>query len=588
MRTAEPLPGTRHRVLRGLSYALAQVVVLLVLVEPIRGLGWATGFRDYFSNDQLSYAAIASNVAQGDLQLVEPLSQTGTSFYPSAWYLIVGLVARVTSVAVPVAWTVLGLCAVGGAIALLGWVASRLSGLAFAPVLPALALLTGTWSTLISGDWLTHMSTHATLWGPYGTLFTLNGEAIALMLGTCAIALILLRAADGLRSSRGGSAALLVAAAVIGSLANVHTYAFFTTLSLAAAFVAIWSLLTYRSRTRTAVTLALVALVLVLGLRIAGVVGPLPTLAIMLAALLPAMWPLVRAHLRMAALLAAVVVVMSAFQVVRTVLGLAGGNEFLVFRETDSSNLSVEWDRALLAIVPITVIALAAAWLLRGRRDTACTALLLALPLGGVVMASNDVWGFDQEPYRFWLQYLLVASLLVSIILARALAVLGRSTGAARVRGTAVVAVAVLVWASSLVDFVGFRAFAHDAGVIDLGSPRLQAAARLLEGHPGLVLSSHCLDPQVLKLATGAPVVYFNQGLAWPAVKDDFLIFQDRGRRAGEDVVALQAAGVEYVLTDSACATDWTFPPGWAVLPVATEPYADGGPHELTLSRVQR
>jgi len=561
---------------------------MVILVEPIRALAWTTGFRHYFSSDQLSYAAIAINVANGDLHAVEPLSQTGASFYPSAWYFLVGLFARVTSLSVPSAWTVLGLCAVGGTVGLLGWTAVRVSGLAFAPILPALALVTGTWSTLAEGNWFTQLSTHAVLWGPFGSLFTLNAEAIGLMLGTCAVALALLCAAGLMRSVRTERAAMIVAAAITGALANVHTYAFFTTVSLMAVFIAIWSLRTYRSRNRTLATLALVALVLALGQQAAAAVGPLPTLALALAALLPAVIPLVRAHLRMACLLLAVLAVTSGVQVLRTVLGLGQGNEFLLFRQTDSSNLSVQWDKSLLAVVPLAAIALVAAWILRGRHATAFTSLLIALPAGAVVMAANDLWGFDQEPYRFWLQYVLVGSLVVSIVLARALAALRWGQNPVPVRELALLAVAIVVWASSLGDFVGFRAFAADQGVIDVQTPRLQAAARLLADRPGLVVSSFCLDPQVLKLATGAPVVYFNQGLAWPAVKDDFLIFQDRGRRAGEDQVALAKAGVNYVLTDSACTDDWAFRPGWQVIPVDTEVYQGEPTQSLTLHRVYR
>ncbi|MDO8733415.1 MAG: hypothetical protein Q7L55_12735 [Actinomycetota bacterium] len=588
MQTSEHESSTRHRVLLGLSYLLAQVGVLMILVEPIRGLGWTTGFRHYFSSDQLSYAAIAIDVANGDLRMVEPLSQTGTSFYPSAWYFLVGLLARATSLSVPSVWTLLGLCAVGGAVGLLGWSAVRVSGLAFAPILPALALFTGTWSTLSAGNWFTHLSTHAVLWGPFGSLFTLNAEAIGLMLGTCAIALALLCAAGLMRSDRTQQAAMIVAAAITGGLANVHTYAFFTTVSLMAVFIAIWCLRTYQSRSRTVATLVLVGLVLALGQQVAAAVGPLPTLALALAALLPAVLPLLRAHVRMAALLLAVLAITSGLQVVRTVLGLAGGNEFLLFRETDSSNLSVQWDKALLAVVPLTVIALAAAWMLRGRGATAFKSLLVALPAGAVVMAANDVWGFDQEPYRFWLQYLVVGSLLISIVLARALASLRCQPNSVRARDLVVLALVTLVWATSLVDFQGFRTFARDEGVIDVQTPRLQAAAQLLHDRPGLVVSSNCLDPQVLKLATGAPVVYYNQGLAWPVAKDDFLIFQDPGRRAGEDVLALTKAGVDYVLTDSACADDWSFPAGWQVMALDSETYQGDQRQTLTLYRVQR
>ena len=90
------------------AYVAAQVMTLAVVIGPVAGQGWFHGFRNYFSNDQLSYAAIATNVANGHLALVEPFTRTGSLFYPSLWYQVLGLFSRVTGIPVEATWQLFG------------------------------------------------------------------------------------------------------------------------------------------------------------------------------------------------------------------------------------------------------------------------------------------------------------------------------------------------------------------------------------------------------------------------------------------------------------------------------------------------
>ena len=175
--------------------AIAQVIVLVLLLGPVADQHWWAGFRNYFTIDQLSYPAIAVNVASGSLTLDEPFTRTGTSHYPSLWYLILGMVGRVSRVEVYLLWQVMGLIAVMGSIAVLGWAAFRMSTRWWAPLLPAAALLTGTLSTVQGDGWYSLLGHHAVLWGPFATLYTLNAEAVAV--GVSAVAMVLLLLAAG-------------------------------------------------------------------------------------------------------------------------------------------------------------------------------------------------------------------------------------------------------------------------------------------------------------------------------------------------------------------------------------------------------
>ena len=85
------------------------LIVSTLLIGPLLGARWWSGFRGYFSYDQLSYAAIASNVSVGASGFVEPFTLTGTSYYPSLWYQWIGLSSRVSGLPVYLLWTILGL-----------------------------------------------------------------------------------------------------------------------------------------------------------------------------------------------------------------------------------------------------------------------------------------------------------------------------------------------------------------------------------------------------------------------------------------------------------------------------------------------
>jgi len=98
----------------------------------------------------------------------------------------------------------------------------------------------------------------------------------------------------------------------------------------------------------------------------------------------------------------------------------------------------------------------------------------------------------------------------------------------------------------------------------------------------GMVLSSACLDPQLLRLITGAPVAYFNRGLAWPDKRQEIDQLLDPGRVAASDPAQVAAAGVAFVLTDSACENEWSYQDA-RVQPERIQPYPGG---TLTLWRV--
>lgn len=575
----------RHLAVTIASFAGAQAMMLWLLLGPLADQPWLQGFRNYFANDQLSYSAIATTVANGTYAPVEPLTETGVSFYPSGWYYVIGTVSMLTGAPVHALWQVLGLLVVGGAIALLGVLGYRLTRNSIAPLLPGLALATGTFSTFIAGDWFTYLGYHAVIWGPFGTLFTLNAESI----GVVTVAVVftwLVVTTMRCQERRLPAVTIVVAAVILGLLANVQTYSFFTGTSLTIAFLSSYALISQPSRIRLIATVVSAGAVLLLGSFIAGLTGPLPLFGLLILATLPAHWPLIRAHLGLTIAALAAFAIAASPQVIRTALGLVAGDDFLGYRQASTEDLGVDIGPALIAALPLLAVAatLLVAALAKPRtpQSVGIIAAIIALMVGVALMSTNDLWGFDQEPYRFWLQYSIVGLLSLSTILPWAWSRRGEIRPNSARSVIALTAVAAVLWSVAFVDVLAFRNYANTQGLIAIDDERGQKLRSLVGPDSGIVLSSACLDPQILRLTTGAPVAYFNRGLAWPENKDAFDALLDPGRVAVSDPAQLAGSGVTYVITDSSCEGEWSYQDA-RIQPERIEPYSGG---TLTLWRV--
>ena len=106
-----------------------------------------------------------------------------------------------------------------------------------------------------------------------------------------------------------------------------------------------------------------------------------------------------------------------------------------------------------------------------------------------------------------------------------------------------------------------------------LQDARSDAIQSLTAGRDGLLAAAPCVDPQVLKLLTGSPVAYYNKGLAWPANPEAIDTLMDPGRRNIAEPLALRAAGVDFVISDSACPSQWVFTPRDQIVNIAQTSY---------------
>jgi hypothetical protein len=564
---------------------IAAAVVAHLWLQAGVALSWSgfttSDFRNYYSGDQLSYLAIATDVAQGRGSSVEPYTLTGSIYYPREYYVVLGHLARLTSSSPAAMWLIVGLLVQALLVAAIGTTIVLLTRRWWAGALAFTPFVLGTGSWLIHGhNWATQLDSHAVLWGPAGVMYTLNGETVALSLGACAALGLLLVGAGRVRG-RAAWVVAVVACLVAGALASVQTYGFLTTVYVLAGGTAAVGLVRSRSRWALAATVGLAVVLVATGPLLASSVSPLATLALGLLPTIPGLVVVLRLTRWRALVCFAALALGAAPQVVTTALGVLDKDPFLIYRQSSSKNLGVPLSAGLwaaMAVIPVLVLLV---WLGVRHRRVLWVAGPAALATVWTLLASNDHWGANQEPYRLWLDvYVLVAILVVPLAAWAAVAVFlgipddvgpaddpdrggepvhepGRWSLATRLTAAGA-GVSVLVAGVWSVEFVLFRRTVADWGYVSLTGPRVSAEAELAGTTDGrVVLTDACIDPVVLKPVWGGPVAYFSPGLAWPAHKSDFdRVLPARADPATFDQAAAEAAGIGWLLVDASCELD--------------------------------
>jgi hypothetical protein len=479
------------------------------------------------------------------------------------------LISYLTGASPAVVWNVVGLIvqviAVGGVGALTVWLSRRW----WTGLLSPLPVLIGSFAYWLRGGWYVVFESHATLWGPFGMFFATNGESAGLSVGVLALCGLMLTGLGLIRRRWLSRLVLLASCFYIGLTAQVHAYVFLLMVFVAAYGGAAYGL-ALKGRHRAAWWGGSVAL-LIVALAAGPRLGEASRLAPLALALLPALPGLALIVWRtrgwlMGALAALVALLGAAPTLADTLLGIAHGDVFLLYREASSSHLGVPIGYALLcgAVLVIALITLAVVGWQRG------SALLAAVPLGAgfawLLTTFNDRWGANQEPYRFWVDGMALLSLAALPFLVGALSSRGRLPERAlyRRRGSSLTRVAlttILVgaFAVSMPDFVQFtRDYGGSVGwqTDDVAARQMRA---VLAQTPGaLVLTDTCIEPRIAKQEGDIGVVFYNRGIAWPEPLDAMnAVDAVRDEGGPLDADLLRAAGVDVVLTAADCDTGW-------------------------------
>jgi hypothetical protein len=587
----EPLPvrgdsGTRNRMVFILSFVFSLISAWSLLRLPDEFNPAANLFRGYFPNDQLSYAGIAASAKAGNFGLVEPFTQTGVSFYPSWWYKIIGQFADWTGLEIPAAWSFLGLIVILGSVAFIGIAAFRVTGRAWAPLVIGILLWIGPLSAVLFDNWFVDLDSHAVLWGPYGALYALNAEAVGLSVGSAALALGYWTLKRPEWSQRRRVVLLGLSGIGIGITANLQTYSFLTLTTVMFWSLAVAGLLRAKSRKLLVLTISLFVVTLIVGSLSREAIGALPVFALMLIAALPGLWCFAQRRVLLIAAGLFFFALGAAPQFLSMLSGTFARDPFLTFRVDQSGDLGVPLWAFVLLGSPILVTWAVILWVQVKRKGNSEIALLVGWFLAFVLLSFNGSWGFGQEPYRFWINSVIVFVVVATLTLPVGLIPALRTN----IRLQILAAVAAVLVGASLWNVGGFREYVGQQGNIDFSSPRFTALAELISAEPlasGLLTAEPCLDPRDLKVVTGAPIAFYNLGLAWPENKNEIDALIEANNAGLLDVELMRAAGVSYLITDTGCPTQW-YPAGnLGVAQASSVEYAtDQGTQRLELWRI--
>jgi hypothetical protein len=577
------------------SMLLAVVGYWCFLVLPLatsRGFGW-TNFRKYFDHDQYAYLAIAVNISKGNLDNVEPFTETGTSHYPRLYYVVLGHVSRLFNADIVATWQVVGIALQFAMVLTVSWLFIRLTHRPLLGLFGFVPSMLGVLAAPISGSWFHPLDNHGVLWGPYGTMFTLNGEAAGMVVAVLAACLLIgftfPRSEVGPDLGRHAKPAVVIGACfAVGMLANVQTYSFLTAVYFLSYTAAAFGLLKAGKRRHAVISAALLITALLVGTSIAGTVSPLAALVCGLAGAVPGTLLLLKRYPVVVGASAVALAAAAAPTILATLAGMSQHDPFLQYRAASSENLGVPFPLGVMAAaVPVLFLGIIF-W--AGIRDgnPAWLALAIGIAVAWPVIATNDLWGANQEPYRFWLDSFVLASAVslpvLSQVLVRRAEVRRSSSPAERSMPAAAVSDesagdrppsqskfpalarvgAILLWgvvACSFLDYVGFAYFVHNQGTASFDDDQARAISSTVDSLPdnsvGSVLPDPCIDPFRLKALTGVPTAYYNLGLAWPTNESSFKRLLKEREDGFLDQRLAEQAGVEYVMTDSGCEADW-------------------------------
>lgn len=542
-----------------IGFSLATTALLLKPAQPSDGSTPFGDFRGFFAFDQLSYAAIATTAATGNLSRVEPFTETGVSYYPSLWYRFLGLASSYLEIGVPAAWTVLGTAVVALLIVAMGLLAISISGRPWTACLVGPALWIGPLAMAFVDTWYLPLASHAKLWGPYGLLFPLNAEAVGISLAAVSMGLAVW-ASVGNTGTRLRIWIFSLTAFSLGLLANIHTYAFLIATTLALAWLAVLGIGQLDRRARRvaiALSLAIIGSVFVMAQVLTDMDGSLFLFGLMALAALPGIAPLAMRHVRKSVLFGALYLAGALPQLIHLGFGLGSGDPFLEYRQVQSALLAVPLLPFLAASAPI------GAWvatLLVLRRRVCIAAPLEALAWASAItiplLTFNGYWGFAQEPYRMWIGSVALSSI-VLVLPTAAVAARIPLTESRGTKVTSLASISIILIALSWWNLGGFRTAVDAAGAVQFGSSRIDALRQITPDLNGLMIADPCIDLQDLKVVSNSPVAYYNPGLAWPANRGEIDLALTERSQGVLDANSLRQAQVEFVVTDSRCETPY-------------------------------
>lgn len=399
--------------------AVTSVVIFLVTqLSMLTRAGWSlASFRSYSVFDQLANYAIVVNGAHGNFSSVEPFTETGSMIDPHLYFTVLGVVAHLFGFSPVVVYNVAG---IGVQVVLVAGLSVGFVAITrrwWAAFFGAAPFVLGTLSAVSGGNWFTSLQSHGVLWGTFGVMFAINSQSAALAIGALLLTMMIVLTRG--RHSVNATTTIGVALGVgVGFLANVDTYSFFAVLFFAIFGLSAYAVTLERGWGPVAISLALLLWVLVVGDTLASALGRVAIFAVALLPALPGVTLAIRRwRFRVLAPLVAIAVSASP-QLIRFAFAIKSGDPFLKYRQVATADLSVPWRQGLFCalplLLPLIFVLLAGLY----RKNSLWLAYSATSLTAWFLLAENNLWGANQEPYQLWIaSYALVSFTIVPVVI---------------------------------------------------------------------------------------------------------------------------------------------------------------------------
>lgn len=266
-------------------------------------------------------------------------------------------------------------------------------------------------------------------------------------------------------------------------------------------------------------------------------------------------------------------------QVLYTLIGALDGDPFLTYRVASNHQLGiVSWQALVGASVVLFGLAgvVVVSRIVRDRfAGVIALTALVVLPL----LAVNDVWGANAEPYRFWIESILIGGVAVVFGFARLAGVLvaprraedddpgarpvaGSRVAAARTALAVTLSITAILWIGALPDWLNSLRDSQMQAAWNPYTERENATSDLareasVDAATGLVTTERCIDNRTVKANSGVPIANYHLGMAWPDHRDAIDAVVEARDAETLDFDAMRASDTRWVLTDSNCDSGW-------------------------------
>lgn len=505
-------------------------------------------FKFFGAGDQLSYLAIAKNFSQGEFELNEPFTETGKSYYPSFYYIFMGLIIRIFRLDPFQGWNIVGAFTQALLVILISVTLVVVTKKPWTAILGFLPLYWGVFGFSSNNDWQRKLESHATIWGSFPTMFVMNAESFAIATVTT-IFLISILLSHFYQNSK-PFYLILILFFIARFIVNIHIYSF-----IASTYFIAYSLAIYQLRSKLKFNLTLTFLLVLIATFIFLTINPFdwPGLVIMLLGVFPAAIPISYFLIEQTqiAIYSVVTFILGAsFGLYQTLSGYINRDDFLTYRQASSADLGVSFINGFLGSLAMTIPANILIFYYFNKNLTYFSVLTGGLS-SWIILSQNDRWGANQEPYRFRIISFIIMEIIIFPLLFDFFI---RTVSYSNVESILVSIFLVGLLLVSTIDSYNFYQSNNARSIYYFDTPQNKAIKKISRNLSNeLLLVDSCIDASIYKAVTGKPTAFFNIGMAWP---QNYLYVNQIQESVLKGTIGpkdLSEAEVKYFLSDSSC-----------------------------------